>query len=129
MTGPPVINFAAGSDWAAVAQVEMRRWATDDRVTPLAVRVLLAALSRVGRDGHAQFASGELAEMLGKLNIKTGEVSRRDGSTVSDAIKTAKHLGFIEPESCARCLVLSRHVVQKGKGSTKPCSWHERMSL
>jgi len=121
---PGGISFASGSEWAAYAQVEMSRWAKDAAVTPLAVRVLFAAMGRHDRNGHARFRSGELADVLGSIDVTTGEVRPARRGAVSDAIKAAKRLGYITDESFARCLVLSRHTFQKSWGSPQPCAAH-----
>jgi hypothetical protein len=119
------IAFATGSEWGAYAQQEMSRWAKDGAVTPLAVRVLFAAMGRHDRNGHARFRSGELADVLGSIDVTTGEVRPARRDSVSDAIKAAKRLGYITDESTVRCLVLSRHVFQKSWGSPAPCAVHD----
>lgn len=118
------INFATGSEWGAYAQQEMSRWAKDGAVTPLAVRVLFAAMGRHDRNGHARFRSGELADVLGSIDVTTGEVRPARRDTVSAAITVAKRLGYIAEDSSARCLVLSRHIFQKSWGSPEPCPVH-----
>jgi hypothetical protein len=118
------INFATGSEWGAYAQTEMGRWAKDGAVTPLAVRVLFAAMGKHDRNGHAPFDRGELADVLGSIDVTTGEVRPARRDSVSDAIKAAKRLGFITEDSSVRCLILSRHAFQKSFGSPKPCDVH-----
>jgi hypothetical protein len=118
------IAFATGSEWGAYAQAEMSRWAKDGAVTPLAVRVLFAAMGRHDRNGHARFRPGELADVLGSIDVMTGEVRTARRDSVSDAVKAAKRLGYIGEESTVRCLVLSRHCFQKSWGSADPCEVH-----
>ncbi|MCZ2837091.1 hypothetical protein [Modestobacter sp. VKM Ac-2985] len=93
-------------------------------MTPLAVRVLFAAMGQHDRNGHARFRSGELADVLGSIDVTTDEVRPARRDSVSDAIKAAKRLGYITDESTVRCLVLSRHVFQKSWGSSDPCAVH-----
>jgi hypothetical protein len=118
------IAFATGSEWGAYAQGEMSRWAKDGAVTPLAVRVLFAAMGRHDRNGHARFRPGELADVLGSIDVTTGEIRPARRGAVSDAIKAAKRLGYITDESFARCLVLSRHIFQNSWGSPQVCAAH-----
>ncbi len=104
--------------------MEMGLFARNTAVTPLAVRVLFAALGRHDRDGHARFRSGELADILGWIDVATGEVRSARRDTVSGAIASAKHLGYIADESGARCLVLHRRTFQKAHGRIEDCAVH-----
>lgn len=125
MTRPArAIEFSGGSEWGAYSQLEMGLFARNAAVTPLAVRVLFAALGRHDRDGHARFRVGELADILGRIDVTTGEIRRARKDTVSDAIAAAKHLGYIAEESGARCLVLHRRTFQKAHGRIEDCDIH-----
>ncbi len=118
------IQFADGSEWGAYSQVEMARLSRMVEVTPLAVRVLFAAMSRHDRSGHARFARGELADILGSIDVATGEVRAARADTVSGAIKAAKRLGYITERSSARCLVVPRTAFQKRHGRIEDCHVH-----
>ncbi|GAA4727454.1 hypothetical protein GCM10023328_02090 [Modestobacter marinus] len=120
----PGIAFAGDAPWGAYCQREMGMWAKRPEVTPLAVRILFAAIGRHDSAGHAVFGPGELAEVPGRVDTATGEVLVARKDSVSDAIKAAKRLGFITEESTVRCLVLGRHAFQKGKGAPKLCPVH-----
>lgn len=125
MSRPPrAIEFAGGGEWGAYSQLEMGLLARSTDVTPLAVRVLFAAMGRHDRHGHARFRLGELADTLGSIDIATGAVRSARKDTVSDAIKAAKRLGYIADESTARCLVLHRRSFQKAHGRIEDCDVH-----
>lgn len=52
------------------------------------------------------------ADESGHANMTTGQVGRELGlnvNQVSEALATAKHRGWLDPISHARCLVLSGH--------------------
>lgn len=118
------ISFAGDSQWGAYSQTELSRWSKQAEITPLAVRILFAAMGRHDSSGHARFRPGELADVLGSVDTVTGELVAARADSVSKAIRAAKHLGYITEESTVRCLVLSRHTFQKAWGSTKPCAYH-----
>ncbi len=125
MSRPPSgIAFAAGGEWGAYSQVEMARLAQAVEVTPLAVRVLFAALGRHDRSGHARFRPGELARILGSIDVTTGEIRTGRSDSVSSAIDSAKRLGYITEESWARCLVVPRTMFQKRHGRIEECQVH-----
>jgi hypothetical protein len=58
-------------------------------------RIGCLAWYRTDQDGHAKFATGELAR---RLNLKPGQVS--------DALAVARRRGWVDPVSHARCVVL-----------------------
>ncbi|MGW3626924.1 hypothetical protein [Streptomyces sp. NPDC000880] len=85
----------------------------------LAYRVHFAAIGWADQHGHAAFAPGRLAALLGK-----------DGKPLSDqgtrnAVARAKALDLVSPRSGAACLVLPPYVFQKGKGAPVPCRLHQ----
>lgn len=105
------IGFGPGAPWSAVSQLDCRRRAKDSNSGPSWVRVYFAAVGWTNRVGHAEFAQGELARVLG--------VSGRPHAAqdVQKAIRAAKRYGLILPESGARCLVLARtHCQKEGLG-------------
>lgn len=120
----PGIQFAGNAEWGAYCQQEMARWAKTPEVSPLAVRVLFAAMGRHDRSGHAPFDRGELADVLGGVDVRTGEVVPARADSVSKAIKAAKHLGFVGDDSTVRCLILRRQEFQKASGPRVPCRIH-----
>jgi len=122
---PPAISFGGHTPWAAYSQVEMALWAKCPDLSPLAYRVLFAAMGRHGSSGHAPFNPGELAEILATASRATeGEMVRARSDSVSRAIESAKRSGFITDESNARCLVLPAHAFQKANGASQPCPVH-----
>jgi hypothetical protein len=121
---PSGIVFAGGGEWGAYSQVEMARLAQAVEVTPLAVRILFAALGRHDRNGHARFRPGELARILGSIDVTTGEIWGARSDVVSKALGTAKRLGYISEESTARCLVVPRTAFQKRHGRVEDCQVH-----
>src|SRR5689334_13622708 len=74
MTGryAPKIAFPGHSKWVAASQTAMEALAARPDISPLAVRVLFAAMSRCNRHGHAVFGPNELRELLGTVDTATG---------------------------------------------------------
>jgi hypothetical protein len=118
------IRFAGGATWGAYNQSAMLRRSSRPESGPLSVRLLFAALGRHDRAGHARFAPNELAELLSTVDARTGETAPRRADSLSQAIRLAKAVGYIESESTARCLVLSRADFQKAKGRFERCVVH-----
>jgi hypothetical protein len=85
----------------------------------LAYRVHFAAIGWADRHGHAGFAPGRLAALLGKEGKPLSEQSTRN------AVARAKELDLVSPRSRAACLVLPPHLFQKGKGAPVPCRLHQ----
>lgn len=112
------IHFGHNITWGAVSQTEMHRLATDVR-HGLAYRVHYMALARANAIGHAEFGAGELRELL--LN-RAGEPTR--DTTVSAALRKARKLGLIQPESTVRCLVLSHHQFRRNDRASRSCRTH-----
>ncbi|MGW5367218.1 hypothetical protein ACWER6_17560 [Streptomyces sp. NPDC004009] len=84
------ISFGHDRPWGGVSQREYQRKAQDP-LHPLAYRVHFAAIGWADRHGHAAFAPGKLATLLGK-----------DGKPLSDqstnnAIARAKRLDLVSP--------------------------------
>jgi hypothetical protein len=77
---------------------------------PQWIRVASLAFGCHRRNGHANFKSGEIAEILGTPGKPLS------ASSVSNAIKLAKSAGWIAQESTARCLVVPPHAVDGGIG-------------
>ena len=112
------IGFGPGAPWAAVSQFDCRRKAKTDATGPLWLRVYFAAVGWTNRVGHAEFAKGALADVLG---VSGKPHAAQD---VQKAIRAAKQHGLIGQESGARCLVLPRFHVQKEGLGTGSCQVH-----
>lgn len=69
-------------------------------------QVWFLALSRVRKNGHANFEVGEIARLLGM-----------SPSTVSHKISEAVGHGWLDPTSGARCLVVPAHAIRGGLGN------------
>lgn len=114
-----MIGFGPGAPWGAISQLDCRAKARDHRIRPLAFRVYFAALGWGNKVGHAEFAEGALASILGP----------QDGppltkQAVQKGITAAKSMALIAPESGARCLVLpGQHFQKNGLGSAS-CRVH-----
>lgn len=123
MSGGPQAGIPF-ENWGAIDQNEAQRMARDPDVSPLTLRLFFAALGRANRTGHAEFASEELAEILGSQTVDDvwRPVSRQQ---VTAVIARAKQVGLLHPESKARCLVLDSNLWRKGVGSSA-CSTHGR---
>ena len=126
-TGPPMkkIDFGDRVEWGAYAQPAMEMWARSPDVSPMAVRVLFAALGRHDRTGHAPFRVRELAEVLSSVDRKTGALIAARPDSVSKAVRAAKELSYIADASTARCLILSPRVFQKASGGGATCWVHD----
>jgi hypothetical protein len=72
---------------------------------PSWVRVFHAALSRAHEDGHAPFATGELAEMLDVRSDKA-----------RTAVERAVEEGLLSPTSTVQCLALPAAIHRSGSG-------------
>lgn len=73
-------------------------------IPPQVMRLWFCAMARVQRNGHARFAQGELAEILG-FDISTGEEKSISPQSASNVVRKAKELGIIEVESTVNCLI------------------------
>jgi hypothetical protein len=126
-TGPPrkKIQFGDRVEWGAYAQPAMTMWARSPDVSPMAVRVLFAALGRHDQTGHAPFRVRELADVLSSVDKTTGQLVAARLDSVSKAVRSAKELGYITEGSTARCLVLSPRVFQKASGRRLTCGVHD----
>jgi hypothetical protein len=119
-----VIQFPGDAPYGGVNQERAKDLAADDRLSPLALRVFFAAVGWSNRIGHACFERRGLAEVLCYVDKTTGEIVRPRPQGVNKAISKAKSMGLIEPQSDARCLVLSDQLWRKrGKGNAS-CSYH-----
>jgi hypothetical protein len=79
------------------------------------LRVAALAFGSHKKNGHATFASGELAKLLAKPG-PDGVPKSPSASSVANAIRIAKRKGWIAQESNARCLVVPPHAVIGGLG-------------
>lgn len=109
--------------WAAFSQHAMLAWARTPG-PPLAVRLLFAAMGRTDRTNHANFAPGELAEILIGVKRRTGELSEARADSLTKALVKAKEMGYVDSISTRRCLVLPGHIYDKASGSGAPCRIH-----
>ena len=106
-------------------QQEMGRLAAENVSAPLWFRVFLVAIAQANRVGHAEFGPGTLRTTLGaSVPRSTGEVKPVTASALSNAIAEAKRRELLSDESCARCLVLPRTMVQKEGIGTGHCNYH-----
>ncbi|MEU3598846.1 hypothetical protein ABZ714_08975 [Streptomyces sp. NPDC006798] len=110
-------GFGPGMFWNKVSKTDCGRIARDADL-PLWLRAYFAAQWRLNQIGHAEFQSGELAEILADENGK-----RPSDGSVANAVARAKDKGLIKGESNARCLMLSHHHARTGKGAIS-CSQH-----
>lgn len=79
---------------------------------PLRFRVAFQAYGSTRTNGHANFKTGELAEIL---DVHPGSLSR--------AIAAAKDAGLLMYESTSRCLISPGHVVKGWQGHEHdPCA-------
>ncbi|MFI7661785.1 hypothetical protein ACIBTW_23165 [Micromonospora parva] len=111
------INFN-GDPWGGMNQVAERRRAKDPR-HPLVYRIGFAAIGWANNVGHSRFDGLTLAQILAD---GTGDEPARQ--TIAKAIRKAKELGLIDPDSTARCLVVSRRVFQRGGRGSYTCDEH-----
>lgn len=110
------INFN-GHPWGAVNQAVDRLRAKDPR-HPLVYRIGFAAIGWANNIGHSKLDGLTLAQILAD---KGNEPSRQN---INKAIRKAKELGLIDPESNARCLVVSPRVFQRGGRGSYSCDEH-----
>ncbi|MEU4382794.1 hypothetical protein [Micromonospora echinofusca] len=111
------INFN-GDPWGGVNQAAERRRAKDPR-HPLVYRISFAAIGWANNVGHSRFDGLTLGKIL--ADERGNEPSRQN---MNKAIRKAKQLGLIEPESNVRCLVVSRRTFQRGGRGSYICQEH-----
>ena len=93
---------------------------------PLWLRVSALAYGKHHANGHARFKIGEVALVLSKVDMVTGEMSVPDRHAVHHAVKLAVEYRFLSKGSGARCLIVPVGMVHQGPGSPgAPCPWHE----
>ncbi|KOU24075.1 hypothetical protein ADK52_15000 [Streptomyces sp. WM6372] len=115
---PDGINFGTGIYWSAVSKSECERFARDPGLGDLSLRLYFAAIWRMNAIGHAEFFTGELAEVLADKSNRP-----LSGSGLPNAIKRAKTKGLVGADSNSRCLTLPHHHVQTAKGG-RSCRTH-----
>ncbi|MEU8047785.1 hypothetical protein AB0B71_27040 [Micromonospora echinofusca] len=111
------INFN-GDNWGGLSQAAQRRKAKDPRHS-LMYRVEAAAIGWANNIGHSKFDGLPLGRIL--VDERGKEPSRQ---VLDKAIRKAKELGLIEPESNSRCLVVSRRIFQRGGRGSYTCQEH-----
>ena len=98
-------------------------------VLPDWLRLAALAFGKHKANGHANFGTGEIANLLGRRS-PDGQLKPLSGSAVSNAIRRAKELGFIADQSHARCLVVPPHAVTNGLGKAyESCRIHAGAKL
>ena len=107
-----------GEPWVAANQAPMRRKAKDPR-HGLVYRIHFAAQGWMNQVGHSDFKGLTLAEILADKDGK-----QPDRHAIDKAIRKAKTLGLIVPESNARCLVLPGKEFQKQRYGSRSCGEH-----
>ncbi|GIG92377.1 hypothetical protein [Plantactinospora endophytica] len=111
------INFN-GDPWGGMNQAAQRRKAKDPRHA-LVYRVEAAAIGWANNIGHSRFDGLTLRQIL--TDGRGNEPSRQ---IIDKAVRKAKELGLIEPESNSRCLVVSRRTFQRGGRGSYICQVH-----
>lgn len=87
-------------------------------------RVWCFATARAEPNLHAEFTTGQLAKLMGK--VTDSEFSAMSGPRLSNVIAQAVERKLLDETSNARCLVLPSHAWACGlKGSAQPCRTHE----
>jgi hypothetical protein len=102
--------------WAKHFPSVWRERALETRIpNPLWYRIMCLAYGSHRRNGHASFAPGEIAQLLGV-----------NGNRVSEAIADAKARDLIDKQSTSRCLVVPAHAINFGPGeANEPCGYCE----
>jgi hypothetical protein len=110
--------------WAAHSQEAWNQRAKNHDL-PMWLRVASLAFGHHRRNGHANFAPGDLKKILAVLDEKTGEL--RPNANVSRSIKEAVGYGLLTPASQTTCLVVVAHEVWGGSYGTAqaPCLVHD----
>ncbi|MEV0733308.1 hypothetical protein [Polymorphospora sp. NPDC050346] len=111
------INFN-GAPWGGINQAAQQRRAKDPR-HPLVYRIEFAAIGWANNVGHSRFDGLPLAQILAD-----GKGNQPNRQSIDKAIRKAKELGLIVPESNARCLVVSPRAFQRGGRGTYTCNVH-----
>lgn len=111
--------------WAAHLQEAWSNDALNPRF-PLPLRVAFAAYGQHRANGHARFKQGELCTILGHLDDE-GHFVPADRRTVYRAIRQAVDYGLLDPASKTLCLVVPRHRIDGGQGSSDTaCARHPK---
>ena len=93
---------------------------------PLWLRVSALAYGKHHGNGHAGFKVGEVALVLSRVDMVTGEITVPSKQTVYRAINMAIEYRFLSEGSSARCLIVPEGMVRQGPGRQgEPCLWHE----
>lgn len=105
-----------------------------DRRLPKWLRVACLALGVHRANGHALFrvsvrgapgergAPGDLALVLGEVDLVTGEILPADRRVVLDAVDAAVRFGWLARGSSPSCLIVPAHVATYGVGNPhEPC--------
>jgi hypothetical protein len=99
--------------------------ATRDDMSPLAFRAWFDALDRMDVDGHAQYSPGELAGVLGRVDVDTGELFPVPRETASRTVAHLVRLSLASRDSGVRCIRLPRRLAQNAAAPRRRCAYHE----
>jgi len=92
---------------------------------PLWLRVSALAYGKHHGNGHSCFRTGEVALVLSKVDMATGEMLVPDRHAVQRAISMSVEYRFLARGSGARCLIVPEGMVHQGPGRREePCPWH-----
>lgn len=92
---------------------------------PLWVRVFSLAYGTHAANGHATFQRGDLKLIMGRM--VDGEFVPGRSDSIRNAINLAVREGFLEQGSCAECLIVPGHAIEKSYGNVNaPCRVHQR---
>lgn len=111
------ITFGTGVPWLAVSALDCRAKARSDQY-PMWLRVHYAAMGWANRIGHAEFAEGALAQILGYGDHPNGK------QHTNKAIRKALQLDLVHRDSGSRCLVLPRQYAQQNGYGAASCRVH-----
>jgi|BarGraNGADG00212_1021973.scaffolds.fasta_scaffold06480_6 hypothetical protein len=110
--------------WAIHSQRGWEEYAGNPRL-PLWLRVTSLAFGKHRSNGHAEFRIGEVALVLSRVNITSGEITVPDRQAVQRAINKAIEYEFLIAGSGARCLIVPGGMIRQGPGNAnEPCAWH-----
>lgn len=113
--------------WARHYQEDWQSRAGDPRL-PKWLRVAALAYGSHTDNGHARFKRGEIALILGKVDVETGEVI--PDANVGRAIEDAIEYGWLAADSFWGCLVVPAHAIKKGAhGHSPKCPIHVKRAI
>jgi hypothetical protein len=88
-------------------------------------RVWLLALGRAEQGGHAQFAPGEIRELLTTVDKRTGTLVQKNQRTVQRWVRDLTKAGMAAPESNVACIALPYPMLASTvRPNLVPCQVH-----